>query len=313
MSDHDPLDRAYAQAEAMLDDEAARAARRARVLDAVAADAKAPPVAPPKRRPSWAAGAWLAAASVAGVSLLLAYQLSVPPIRPAPTAPPPAAPASAPEPEPTAPPAASPPVTAAPAPAPTPAPDATTPPAAKAAPAPAAYTPPAMTGAPLEAARVAPAPAAPPPPPPAPAPPPAQASEGTVDALIVTGQKREEEIQSAPTGMSPFSQESMKRSRAPAAADLSDARTTRLHAAATAGRLRDLKSLLAQGVPVDATDAAGETALMKAVRARKVEAAALLVGHGASLDRANRAGVSAREMAEAIDDPGLDRALGLER
>ena len=45
MSDHDaapdPIDKAYVQAEAMLDDEAARAARRARVLGAVAAEAGA--------------------------------------------------------------------------------------------------------------------------------------------------------------------------------------------------------------------------------------------------------------------------------
>ena len=75
---HDPIDKVYAQAEAMLDDDAARAARRARVLGAVAGEAGAAPImsAPPKRRVSWAAGRWLAAAGVAGVGVLLAVQLS---------------------------------------------------------------------------------------------------------------------------------------------------------------------------------------------------------------------------------------------
>ena len=37
----------------------------------------------------------------------------------------------------------------------------------------------------------------------------------------------------------------------------------------------------------------------------------LLRRHGASLDRINRNGVSARDMAASIDDPDLNRALGL--
>jgi hypothetical protein len=51
---------------------------------------------------------------------------------------------------------------------------------------------------------------------------------------------------------------------------------------------------------------------MKAIQARNPAAAALLLRHGASLDRTNRAGVSARDMAASIDDPELNRALGLE-
>ncbi|MDB5431866.1 MAG: hypothetical protein JWP35_2982, partial [Caulobacter sp.] len=59
MSDHDatpdPIDEAYAQAEAALSDDAARAARRARVLGAIA-DAPATPAAEPApmaTRPGW--------------------------------------------------------------------------------------------------------------------------------------------------------------------------------------------------------------------------------------------------------------------
>ena len=96
----DPVDEAYVRAQAMLsqDDEAARAARRARVLAAVAGSAgqepepeAAPEPAvdlvqlPPRRRslPSW--GGWLAAASVAAVSLLMVTQFYQP-IRPPPPA-----------------------------------------------------------------------------------------------------------------------------------------------------------------------------------------------------------------------------------
>ena len=50
---------------------------------------------------------------------------------------------------------------------------------------------------------------------------------------------------------------------------------------------------------------------MKAVQANHPAAAALLRRSGASLDLKNRAGVSARDMAAAIGDPELDRALSL--
>jgi uncharacterized protein YjgD (DUF1641 family) len=52
---------------------------------------------------------------------------------------------------------------------------------------------------------------------------------------------------------------------------------------------------------------------MKAVQANQPAAAALLRRHGADLDQKNRAGVSARDMAGAMDDPELNRALGLAR
>ena len=70
----DPLDKAYREAEALLDDAEARAARRARVLGAVAEQPAAPAYPPPAaagRR--W--GGWLAAASVVGLSLLTLSQI----------------------------------------------------------------------------------------------------------------------------------------------------------------------------------------------------------------------------------------------
>lgn len=294
MSDHDaapdPIDKAYAQAQSMLDDEAARAARRARVLAAVAADAEvAPPVAAPKRRVSRAAGAWLAAASVAGISALVAFQVATPVRHRA-----------------ASPPKLQAPVAAAPAQPPAAAP-ATAPPSAIEAPAPAVPPPatPAARRAPVipsaDVADIAPPAAASAP---APAPP---ASEGGVEALIVTGQKREEDIQDVPF-YAPSESPAAETARAAAP----DTRTARLHAAAAAGRLAELRTLLAQGIAVDAPDTNGETALMKAIQAHQPAAAALLVGEGASLDRVNREGVSAREMAGSVDDPNLDRALGIE-
>ena len=100
----------------------------------------------------------------------------------------------------------------------------------------------------------------------------------------------------------------MAQAAAPAAPAVQAAR---LHAAAAAGRLAELTALLAQGTPVDAPDSDGETALMKSIQANRPAAAALLRRHGASLDRTNRAGVSARDMATSIDDPELNRALDL--
>src|SRR5688572_885167 len=93
----DPIDKAYAQAEAMLDDEAARATRRARVLAAVAAEPAAAPASPPSTRgAAWRRGGWLAAACVAGLSLLVVLQFE-PPVPLQPPAAPPAPPVAAPE------------------------------------------------------------------------------------------------------------------------------------------------------------------------------------------------------------------------
>ena len=50
---------------------------------------------------------------------------------------------------------------------------------------------------------------------------------------------------------------------------------------------------------------------MKSIEADHPDAAALLRHHGASLDRENHAGESAKDMATAKGDAALDRALGL--
>ncbi|HEY5009449.1 MAG TPA: hypothetical protein VII42_15730, partial [Caulobacteraceae bacterium] len=96
MSDHDatpdPIDKAYVQAEALLSDEEARTARRARVLAAVASEAAA---APAVRRPAWRRGGWLAAASVAGLGVLIATHIYTPPRRETQTTPAPAPAATA--------------------------------------------------------------------------------------------------------------------------------------------------------------------------------------------------------------------------
>jgi len=57
----------------------------------------------------------------------------------------------------------------------------------------------------------------------------------------------------------------------------------------------------------------GDTALIKAVKARRTAAAALLRRRGADLDHTNDAGESARSLARALDDPAMNRALGLDR
>ena len=85
----------------------------------------------------------------------------------------------------------------------------------------------------------------------------------------------------------------------------------RLRAAAAAGRTAEVESLLGQGVPVDVPDADGDTALIKSVRADHPAAAASLRRHGASLDHANNAGESARDIARAKGDAALDQAIGL--
>jgi hypothetical protein len=85
----------------------------------------------------------------------------------------------------------------------------------------------------------------------------------------------------------------------------------RLRAAAAAGRTADVEALLEHGAPVDSPDAEGDTALMKSIQADRSAAAALLRRYGASLDQKNHAGESARDMARAKGDAGLNQAIGL--
>jgi hypothetical protein len=305
----DPMDRAYARAEALLDDAAARAARRAQVLDAVAREPvvpAAPPVAA-RRRFDWRHGGGLAAAGVAGLSVLVAVQINrnhPEPVRP--QVPPPAALQA---------PAAPAPAATSPAPARVPA---TGPSPAKPAPvrqAPAAPPAAEPQSADIVAAEPSPAFRAPPPPPPAPPvalaapaarfapapPPPAAAAPSTnsiEEMVVVTGEKR--------------GAASAKAARVASPAPLPGDPAARLRTAAALGSTADVEALLAGGAAVDAPDAEGETALMKAVRADKPAVATLLRRHGASLELKNRAGLSAKEIAGTVGDPELNRALGLE-
>jgi ankyrin repeat protein len=86
----------------------------------------------------------------------------------------------------------------------------------------------------------------------------------------------------------------------------------RLRTAAAAGRTVEVQQLLDRQIPVDAADANGETALMKSIRADQPATATLLMRHGAGLDKKNNAGLSARDLATQINDPALNRALGLQ-
>jgi ankyrin repeat protein len=131
-----------------------------------------------------------------------------------------------------------------------------------------------------------------------PAPPPASAND---QEIVVTSQR-------APSAARAAKAEAA--SAAGPSADSTDP-AAKLHAAAAAGRTAEVTALLADGAAVDAPDREGETALMKAVRSRHPTTAALLRRQGASLDVKNHAGVSAREMANAIGDARLNRALGL--
>ena len=117
-------------------------------------------------------------------------------------------------------------------------------------------------------------------------------------------------IAKAPVAISAFT--GAQRDDAPAGDEVrATAPGARLRAAAAAGRTKEVSALLAHGVAVDDADFAGETALMKSIRADRRGVAALLVRHGASLDRQDLAGESARDMARAKGDAALNRALGL--
>jgi len=296
----DPLDGAYVRAEALLSDDEARAARRARILAAVAEEpgiSPAPPF-PFRRRPAMRYGGWLAAASVVGLSVIVATRLYEPEQRRQP-----------PEPAPlTAPTLTVRPDAAARAPAASPRPSATaprTPPAARKATTPDATTAPSST----EVARVAPLPAPPPllikpvqaprPLPPAVAQPyPRYAAAPAADSAgLIGGFAGDVQVEAA--------------RRRPAIAPPASEQAERLRAAAAAGRTAEVEALLTQGVSVDAPDSDGETALMKSIEADHPAVAALLRRHGASLDARNHAGERAGDMALAKDDPELDAALGL--
>jgi translation initiation factor IF-2 len=304
MSDHDaapdPMDKAYIEAEAVLSDEAARAARRARVLAAMAGE---PAVAsPPASRPAWARGRWLAAAGVAGLAVFLAFQVYTPvSIRPQTAPPAPPASAAAPIPIPIR---GADGIAAPPPPAKVP--TATSRPASRM---PVVTPPPARSPTAAVAPAPAPAPRQNAQPAAAPAPPISSLSE--IQEIVVTGQRRTkgDSESAARVGREPTLQSGAAVS--PSGAAPPD-QAAGLRAAAAAGRPADVAALLAKGVLVDVPDADGNTALMMAVRADHPSVAAALRRRGASLDLRNHAGESARDMARLIGDAKLDQALGLD-
>jgi hypothetical protein len=324
----DPVDKAYLEAEAVLSDDAARAARRARVLAAVAREGA--PEAPAARPRLWRPGGWLVAASVSALAVFLAVQVYRPPIQPpsqpsgAPGVPVSAPHLAAPKATVIAPPPPVQPQDLAPAETAPQAKSATRPPPVVASAPPAEADRGAADGAaghimppsapPPVALREVPEPAPPPPPPPPSAAGPVAANRTAVPAgsadsaaaskaqdVTVTAERREQHLQRVPLAISAFTG-SQRDAADPGA---------QLRAAAAAGRTTDVEGLLRGDAPVDAADAEGDTALMKSVQADHSAAAALLVRHGASLDKKNRAGRSARDMAKAIGDADLDKALGL--
>lgn len=290
----DPLDDAYVEAERLLEDAATRAARRARVLAAVATPAADASPAPRARRAARGRLGWAAAASVAGLAVLVAtfVSRSVPPAPSPPVTPPDGV---------VRPPSGPPPVAVAPASSMSPG-AAGTPPAGPPVSRPAASSTPASP-----APRAAPPPPvriAPPPtvevPPPLPLPPtPAPVRQSEVPPAAALSEDKAALIAPAPAERSV--------ARRAAAAD-EDAAST-LRRAAASGRTAEVEAALNRGVPVDAPDANGDTALMLSVRGGHVATAALLRRRGADTERVNRAGDSAAALATASGDPRLEEAL----
>lgn len=325
-ADRDPIDVAYTQAEGVLDNETARANRRAAVLAAVAREPPASPDSRPifaprarRRLAGWRPAAWTSAACAAGLGIFVALRI-YPFIRPQTESTPAASrpsPVSGQKPSPLA----SPPAHARP---PRPSEIAAVAPSASAPPPPApptarrqsASTPPAAEP-PFGEARRRALPAVPPvtvPQPPLPLPP----VRAPIPAAIAPPAPPAPPPFPGPAAPSPAAPAPVARGAqavpaSPPAAldgarpDLGDA----LRSAAAAGRSTEVLALLEDGAPVDAADANGDTALMKSLRADRPEVAAILYRHGASLDRRDRSGESARDVA-VRGDAALRRAVGLD-
>ncbi len=294
MVDPDPVDRAYSQAESLLQEQAERSARRARVLDAVAAaaqDTVTGPVSPPKSMPRFATrGGWLVAASLLVVSgFLVARFLPLNPPSPPMAQVPAAQPAAKTE------------KMAALSPE-APAASAITPSESASSRSNSKASDQAPAREPAESSREQLAVAAPPP---AMAAPPPAAPEAIMAPPPPVPAARMAAPPAAPAPMA-----DMAKAIGEAGNGLV---LDQLRAAAAAGRMTEVQELLDRQIPVDGADTNGETALMKSIRAGQPATAALLLRHGASLDKKNKAGLSARELAAQINDPALNRALGLER
>ena len=299
MVDPDPIDRAYSQAESLLHDQAERSARRARVLAAIAQDAVIRPISRPMSRFA-SRGGWLVAASVLVAAGFLAVrflplnQLGSSPAQ-APVA------KSVQKNQMTA--ALSPPV-----PAINQSEAASSGPKTKALDQPAAR---ALSESSSERMDLAA-----PPPPPAKAAPPPRAFPMAVPPAAVSAPAMAAPPPAVAARSAPFPAPApppMADMAKPMGEPGSNLAFDQLRAAAAAGRTIEVQELLSRQIPVDVADANGETALMKSIRADQPATAALLIRHGASLDKKNSAGLSARDLAAQINDPALNHALGLER
>jgi hypothetical protein len=300
MVDPDPVDRAYSQAESLLNEEAERAARRARVLAAIAQDDVVHPTPQKSMSRFTTRGGWLVAASVLVASGFLVARFL--PLR----EPPPTAQAPVPKNQMTA--ALSPParVTDQPeAASSTPAakaPDRAARAAAESSREALAAPPPAMAASPPPAASVPTIDAPPRAFPMVPTPPPMAAPPPPAPPAFARA--------APPPPAAPAPMADMAKSMGEAEGNLA---FDQLRAAAAAGRASEVQALLDRRIAVDTADADGETALMKSIRAHQPTTASLLIRHGASLDKKNNAGLSARDLAAQINDPALNHALGLER
>lgn len=295
----DPVDSAYCEAETLLADDRARGERRVRVMAGITRidDAASTTPTAPTRRPSWRGGGWLAAASVVGLSVFVATRLQSPSPPGAPN--PGATVAAAPSEKASPPPPVSAPLAAAAV--ADHAPDANLP--TKTAPRPQAFAAPPRQFAPpspesedhVTANDAATAGAA------------GGREEALSDRAVASQPPAPPAVSNA--AVAPLRAAPQSASNFAAKAVVDPAR--RLRAAAAAGRTAEVEDLLAQGVRIDAPDAGGDTALMKAVEAGHWQTAASLRRRGASLDRKNRAGRSVRDVAEAMDNDEAALALGL--
>lgn len=292
MSDHhprDPLDDAYVEAERLLEDDAARRARRAQVLAAVATTPADAPPAPVRRTSRWTSG-WALAAGIGGLGVLVAIFVS----RSLPPGPGPSISTTR---DAGVPIAASPPasVTATSSASPSGAETTSTAP-------PVSFPAPALRAERPATARAAPPPPTDvPPPPPLPLPPTPKPVPQT-EAPPAPVPSHEDTAQNSQTA------EYGSEARAGLVAR-DDQAAVALRRAAAAGRTEEVEVALSRGAPVDAPDVNGDTALILSVRGAHTATAALLRSHGADPERKNLAGMSATALASGSGDAKLEDAV----